>query len=128
MHWKTGLPLYPEGQEQRGACAITEHWAFGAHEPGHGSLHFLLIHAKWDEQSSFTTHSGRQFGGDPTYSGTQEHDGISPFTWQIAFGPHGEGTHGLEGGASGGAAAVNIILFNQNNPFQLIHLNENTYE
>ena len=64
------------------------------------------MQAKCEEHSSFTTHSGRQFGGDPTYSGRQEHDGMSPFTWQIALGPQGEGRHGLVGGASAGGGAI----------------------
>lgn len=49
-------------------------------------------------------HSGRQFGGTPTYEGRHEQEGVLPLTWHWAYGPQGEGTQGLTG--SGGAAAV----------------------
>jgi hypothetical protein len=45
-------------------------------------------------------------------SGRQEHDGLSPATWQAALGPHGEGWHGFVGGVSGGGAAKNNIHVN----------------
>lgn len=35
------------------------------HDPGQGSLHFSLIHAKLLKQSEFIEHSGLQFGGVP---------------------------------------------------------------
>ena len=54
--------------------------AFRAHDPEHGSLHFLFIQAKLLGQSSFIIHSGWQFGGSPTKSGKQEHEGIPPLT------------------------------------------------
>lgn len=42
-------------------------------------------------------HSGRQFGGKPVYSGWQVHEGDSPMTLQIEYGPQGEGVHGSTG-------------------------------
>lgn len=59
--------------------------------------------------SPLLTHSGLQFGGDPVKSGRQEHDGLSLATWHAELGPHGEGSHGFEGGVGGGAAAIQII-------------------
>lgn len=34
-------------------------------EPGHGSLHFSLMHALLLEHSELIEHSGRQLGGEP---------------------------------------------------------------
>lgn len=67
------------------------------HEPTQGLLHFWLIHANWLEHSELLIHSGRQFGGDPMNSGKHEHDGFSLITSHLAFGPHGDGKHGLIG-------------------------------
>lgn len=47
-------------------------------------------------------HSGLQLGGEPIKSGIQEHEGLSPLTWHWAFGPQGDGTHGLTVGGSAG--------------------------
>ena len=48
-----------------------------------------------DEQSEFTTHSGRQLGGEPIISGRQEHWQRSPITrGGLLFGPQGFGSHG----------------------------------
>lgn len=52
--------------------------ALEPHEPGHGSLHFSLIHATLLGQSEFIVHSGRQFGGEPTYDGKHVHEGEPP--------------------------------------------------
>jgi len=80
---------------QFGVWLTTWHSALGAHTPGQGSLHFSLIQAKWLGHSLFVIHSGRQFGGAPMYPGKHEHEGESPTVRQIAFGPQGEGWHGL---------------------------------
>lgn len=48
------------------------------HNPGHGSLHFILIHAKLYEHSLLLTHSGLQLGGAPIYSDKHEQDGDVP--------------------------------------------------
>lgn len=53
-------------------------------------------------------HSGRQFGGAPLYSGKQAHKGLSPFTLQIEFGPHGDGSHGFTGI---GSATIKLFTF-----------------
>lgn len=47
--------------------------AFTPHGLGHGFWHLLLRHAKSCGHSELTTHSGRQLGGDPSYSAKQEH-------------------------------------------------------
>lgn len=63
--------------------------------PGHGSWHFLLIQALLEGQSEFTTHSGRQFGGDPIISGKQEHWHCPPMSLGgFELGPHGLGSQG----------------------------------
>lgn len=46
-------------------------------------------------------HSGRQFGGKPTNSGRQEHDGVSLITWHWALLPQGEGWQGFIDGWKG---------------------------
>lgn len=56
----------------------TWQWAFHPQEPGHGSLHFSLIHATLLGQSALIVHSGLQFGGDPMYDGRHEHEGEPP--------------------------------------------------
>lgn len=66
MHWTNGFPEYPTGQRHDTAWLTTWHWASLPQDPGHGSLHLLLIQARFDGQSGFMTHSGRQFGGAPT--------------------------------------------------------------
>lgn len=77
------------------------HTALGAHVPGHGSLHFILIHVRWYEHSLLLTHSGRQFGGEPMKLGAHEHDGEFPLTWHWEFGPQGDGKHGFCTGSGG---------------------------
>lgn len=44
-------------------------------EPGQGSRHFSLIHARLLGHSELIEHSGRQFGGDPIYEAMQEQEG-----------------------------------------------------
>lgn len=46
-------------------------------------------------------HSGRQYGGAPSIPVKQEQTGLKSTTLHSAFGPHGEGTHGLIGGLIG---------------------------
>lgn len=99
-----GFPVYPVVQEQIGVWLITWHSAFGAHTPGQGSLHFWFKQAKWFAHSLLLTHSGRQLGGWPMKFGRQVHEGVSPLTWHMAFGPHGEGTQGFSSCATGGGA------------------------
>lgn len=66
-----GSPVYPSGQTHDGVWFNTIQLAPDPHDPGQGSLHFSLIQAKLLKQSEFIIHSGRQFGGDPVYSGKQ---------------------------------------------------------
>lgn len=66
MHVVNGLPEYPWRQEQTGLWFITLHSVFLPQGLGQGLIHLLLIQALFDLHSALTTHSGRQFGGDPT--------------------------------------------------------------
>lgn len=66
-------------------------------EPGHGSLHLLLMHVNLAEQSSLITHSGLQFGGAPIYPSKHWHEGVPPLFRHIDEGPHGFGWHGSRG-------------------------------
>jgi hypothetical protein len=43
----------------------TLHKALNPQEPGHGSLHFSLMQAKFEGHSELSMHSGLQFGGRP---------------------------------------------------------------
>lgn len=61
----------------------------------HGSKHLLLIQAKFDSHSELTTHSGRQFGGEPIKSGKQEQTACPLVSLHWLLGPHGEGIHGF---------------------------------
>lgn len=60
-----GSPIYWRGQLQIGLWLMTWQSAFKPHNPGHGSLHFWLIQARWGGHSVLTRHSGRQCGGVP---------------------------------------------------------------
>lgn len=51
-------------------------------------------------------HSGLQLGGKPVKDGKQEQDGVLPCTLHSEFGPHGDGMHGLVGGAGGRASEI----------------------
>lgn len=88
---ENGSPVNPGGQMQLGVWLITAHSLLIPHDPGQGSLHFSLIHAKLLGHSLLLTHSGLQFGGDPMNAGKQEHEGLSPVTLHCEFGPHGDG-------------------------------------
>lgn len=92
-----GSPVNPLRQVQMGLWLITWQSAFCPHVPGHGSAHFRLTHALRAGHSELTTHSGLQPGGEPTYSGRQEHIAWPLFTLHWLFGPHGDGLHGLVG-------------------------------
>jgi len=105
-HCVNGSPVNPFGQTQFGVWLTTWHCALVPHDPGHGSWHLRLMHAKWLAHSLLLTHCGRQLGGEPMKSGRQEHDGPSSDTLHAAFGPHGDGWHGFFGSACGGFSAV----------------------
>lgn len=71
--------------------------AYCPHVPGHGSLHLLFIHALLDWHSEFTIHSGLHPSyGLPKKSGKQEQDPAPFCSLQIAFMPHGDGSHGFK--------------------------------
>lgn len=46
-------------------------------------------------------HSGRQLGGDPTYSIKQEHTAWPLIVLHWLLGPHGEGLHTSTGASTG---------------------------
>jgi hypothetical protein len=74
---------------------LTLQLALMPHRPGQGSWHFLLMHARSEGQSELTTHSGRQFGGEPIISGRQEHWQRSPITLGgLLLRPQGFGSQG----------------------------------
>lgn len=83
--------MKPAMHTQLGVWLTTRHSALDPQVPGQGSLHFWLMQAKWLAHSVLLTHSGLQFGGEPTKPWRQEHDGESPVTRHSAFGPHGDG-------------------------------------
>lgn len=86
------------------------HSALAPHDPGQGSLHFLLTHAISVGHSEFDIHSGWQFGGLPKYSSRQAHDDVLPTSLQIELGPQGDGIHGFM--VAGGVISVNITKNN----------------
>lgn len=102
-----GSPVKPSGHVHMGVWFITPHCAPTPQEPGQGSLHFNVIHARLLEHSGFIVHSGLQFGGLPKYPTTQEQDGRPLISWHIEFAPQGDGTQGfnLIRGLSGSGAA-----------------------
>lgn len=95
-----------------GEWLTTLHSAFNPHAPGHGSLHFWLIQAKWLEHSEFVIHSGLQFGGLPIISGRHEQEAWSPTTRHWAFDPQGDGWHGSEGGDCNGCSMIGVQRMN----------------
>lgn len=56
-----GLPVCDGKHKQDGTCEITLHSALKAHVPKHGFWHLFWMHALFEGQSLFNTHSGRQF-------------------------------------------------------------------
>lgn len=84
------------------------HLAFAPQEPTQGSLHFWFIQACWLGHSLLLTHSGLQFGGEPTKSGKQEQEGELPDIWHWALGPQGDGWQTFIG--SGGSDATNSVI------------------
>lgn len=65
VHSVNASPVKLVAQVHIGIWFCTLHSALNPQEPGQGSLHFSVIHATFEGQSVFTTHSGRQFGGVP---------------------------------------------------------------
>ena len=73
-----GSPVCPSLQVHTGTWLMTWQLALEPHEPGHGSLHRCRTHACWLGQSALSTHSGRQLGGAPMWSGRHEQAGTPP--------------------------------------------------
>lgn len=59
-------------------------------------MHFCLTHALLRGHSGFVTHSGRQCGGLPMYSGEHEQIAFWFTDLHILYGPHGEGLQGSD--------------------------------
>lgn len=64
-----------------------------------GSLHLFATQANVRGQSWSIRHSGRQFGGAPNIPTKQEHTARLSTALHSAFAPHGDGIHGVVGGA-----------------------------
>lgn len=95
-----GSPLKPSMQLQIGLWLTTWQRAFWPHVPGHGSLHFWLMHDLSWGHSELRIHSGRQFGGAPIISGKQLHTACWSNSRHWLFTPHGDGWQGLTIGTS----------------------------
>lgn len=57
--------MYPGGHIHLEVWLTTRHSAYSPQELGQGSVHLLLMQAKWVAHSLLLIHSGRQFGGVP---------------------------------------------------------------
>jgi len=93
-HLVKGSPVKPGGQLQIGLWFITWQRAWSPHVPGHGSVHFWLIHAWFWGHSELTTHSGLHVGGLPMYPVRHEHTACPFISRHWLFGPQGDGLHG----------------------------------
>ena len=94
-HCENGSPKKPGLHTQMGMWLLTLQLALIPQRPGQGSWHFLFVQALSRGQSEFTTHSGLQFGGDPTMSAWHVHWHLSPITrGGFELGPQGLGSHG----------------------------------
>lgn len=83
------------GHVQIGLWPTTWHRASKPQLCTQGSLHFRLMQALFAGQSEFTAHSGRHAGGAPKNPGRQTQAARSPTTLHSLFGPHGDGSQGL---------------------------------
>lgn len=82
---------------QTGEWLRALHKALKPQEPGQGSLHLSLTHARFEGHSELDMHSGLQFGGLPTKFCTHEHTGWLFVSRQTELGPQGEGMQGCSG-------------------------------
>lgn len=55
-------------------------------------------------------HSGLQYGAAPSIPGKQEHTGLESITLHSAFGPQGDGIHGLIGGWIGFSSKISVSV------------------
>lgn len=53
------------------------------------------MQAKFGGHSELITHSGRQYGGEPTKEGKQEQTACPLISLHWLFAPHGDGLQGL---------------------------------
>lgn len=131
-HWTNGLPVYGGGHTHDTVWPITWHSAPAPHDPSHGFWHLLFIQANWVGQSALSTHSGRQFGGEPMYPLMHWHDGVSPNALHWLFGPQGlhESWHGFNKHGSsfsiGGGSGIGWQLRNGSpvSPELQLHIGE----
>lgn len=123
-HWVNGSPVYPGEQVHMGVWDTMLQTAFMPQDPGQGSLHLWLMHAKLLGHSLLLIHSGLQLGGEPVNSGRQEHDGESLITWHWAFGPHGDGSHGF---CCGGTSNAKIQFKCNLNALNALPIRNNDY-
>uniref|UniRef100_A0A1A9ZCR4 Uncharacterized protein n=1 Tax=Glossina pallidipes TaxID=7398 RepID=A0A1A9ZCR4_GLOPL len=92
------MALAPHGEGRHGSLFLAGVWGpLKPQEPGHGSLHCSFIHAVLLGHSALMVHSGRQFGGIPTYCNKQLQEASSFTILHCEYGPHGEGMHGFLG-------------------------------
>ena len=70
---------------------MTLHSAFTPQRPGHGSIHFWFMQDSVFAHSELVTHSGLQFGGDPTKLILHVHEGMLPLALHSELGPQGDG-------------------------------------
>lgn len=75
--------------------------------PTQGLAHFLWMQASILEHSSLVIHSGRHIGGDPWYSGKQEHTACPLWFRHTLLGPQGDGTHGS---VLGGTSTIQTVF------------------
>lgn len=73
-------------------------------------------------------HSGLQLGGEPVYSGKQEQDGEPFISLHWAFGPQGDGMHGLSGSTTGSATKKLIIVYVTLRDFVRFYLSVNIWQ
>lgn len=97
-HLENGSPVKPSLQMQTATWFKTWQLASIPHDPGQGSSHFCRTHANSAGHSEFIVHSGRQYGGEPTYPGRHEHAGPLANNWHREWGPQGDGVQ--DGGRS----------------------------
>lgn len=80
--------MVPRGHVQTALWFTTSQSADTPQEPGHGSLHLVLMHAKYWGQSESMTHSGlHPLYAFPIYPGRQVHLLLPPTKSQTALGP-----------------------------------------
>lgn len=90
-----GFPVNPCLHTQIGLWLITLQRAFSPHAPSQGLMHFCELQDKSGGHSELTTHSGRQFGGEPLNEGKQEHTACPFISLHWLLAPQGVGLQGF---------------------------------